>query len=520
MKQHSDKIHDVILQHITAPGQLLAVETIQKPWGDQLVFTNAPANLGDFFKMMLEHAEETFIVYGDERYTFREVWIRSNQVASALQSNGIAKGDRIVIAMRNYPEWIFTFIGIVLNGGIAVPLNAWWSGPELAAAIEDAGANLAFVDELRSKRLKEVNASVNQVVVREKRGFTAISSFDKFVEGGQQKSLKVNVQASDDATIFYTSGSTSYPKGVISTHQALVNAMFNFAAFGLTQQEVEKQIGDGTVVEPEQAASLLTVPLFHITGCHSIFMVSVLIGRKIVLLDKWEPEEALMLIEKERVSTFMGVPTMSRELTEHPNFSDYDLSSLKEINAGGAARPTEHANRLFKKFPEIKAGVAYGLTETNGSGALNIRDGYKTNPASVGRAPEPLAELAILDEAGNQLADHEVGEIAVRSITLARGYWNRPEDTKAAFLANGWFRTGDLGYLEGGYLTIVDRKKDMILRGGENVSCLEVESAMLSDPDVREACVFGVPENRLGEAVKAVIYTDSSTDFNESKHRV
>ncbi|MEO1041809.1 MAG: class I adenylate-forming enzyme family protein [Pseudomonadota bacterium] len=519
MPIRTDELHDAALSQITAFGEPLEVKTIARPWGDQSVFANAPPNLGSFFMLMLRHAELTFLVYRDERYTFAEVWKRSNAVAAALQNKGIEKGDRVVIAMRNYPEWIFSFIGTELAGGIAVPLNAWWQGAELADAIADAGASLALVDQERHERLMNAGAKVDQVVVRTSELSYPATSFQSFVDDGNATPTPVEIDPDDDATIFYTSGSTNYPKGAVSTHRAITNAMFNFAAFGLAQQQVEKTVS-GKEPSAEQPASLLTVPLFHVTGCHSIFIVSVLIGRKIVLLDKWEPDEALALIEKERISSFMGVPTMSRELTEHPNRTKYDLSSLEEINAGGAARPASHVPRLRELFPEKRAGMAYGLTETNGTGAINVRDGYLANPASTGRAPKPLAELAILDDNGNPLPDGTVGEIAVRAITLARGYWNKPEDTATAFTKDGWFRTGDLGHLKDDYVTIVDRKKDMILRGGENVACQEVEAAMMADPQVLEACVFGVPEERLGEAVKAIIYVQSIDDFDEERHRV
>ncbi|MEM0929178.1 MAG: class I adenylate-forming enzyme family protein [Pseudomonadota bacterium] len=518
MPIRTDELHDAALAHITRAGELFEVKPMKRSWGEQLVFTNAPPTLGAFFMLMLRHVDLPFLIYKDERYTFAEVWKRSNAVAAALQKKGIQKGDRVVIAMRNYPEWIFSFIGIALSGGIAVPLNAWWQGAELADAITDAGASLALVDQQRHERLMSVGATIEQVVARASALSDPALSFQAFIDDEDAMPSPVDLGPDEDATIFYTSGSTSYPKGAVTTHRAITNAMFNFAAFGLAQQQVEKAVS-GKEPSTEQPASLLTVPLFHVTGCHSIFILSVLIGRKVVLLDKWDPEQALALIEKERVSSFMGVPTMSRELTEHPSRARYDLSSLVEINAGGAARPASHVQRLRELFPDKRPGMAYGLTETNGTGAINTRDGYLANPASTGRAPKPLAELAILDDDGNRLPDGTVGEIAVRAITIARGYWNRPDDTAAAFTEDGWFRTGDLGHLKDDYLTIVDRKKDMILRGGENVACQEVEAAMMADPQVLEACVFGVPEERLGEAVKAVIYVQSPVDFNEAQHR-
>ncbi len=518
MIHKTDALHDAALAQITSTGQLLELKEITRPWGEQLAFKNAPENLGTYFALMLQHADKTFLVYREERYSFGEVWERSNTLAAALQTAGIQKGDRVVIAMRNYPEWIFAFIAISMIGGVVVPLNAWWQGSELAQAIDNARPKLAIVDKERHERLKAAGASIERIIVRSQSSVDPWLRYEELVGDTPLTPQPVDLAADEDATIFYTSGSTSQPKGAVSTHRALTNTMLNYAAFGLAQQEVEKTVS-GDEITPSQPASLLSVPLFHVTGCHSIFMISVLIGRKVVLLDKWDPEQALALIEKEKVTTFMGVPTMSRELTEHPNRGQYDISSLKEINAGGAARPADHLQRLSDRYPEIRPGMAYGLTETNGTGAINSRDGYQARPASTGRAAGPLAELAIFGENGKPLADGEVGEIAIRAITLSRGYWNRPSETAAAYTPEGWFLTGDLGFLEEGYLTIVDRKKDMILRGGENVSCQEVEAAMLVDPSVLEACVFGVPEERLGEAVKAVVYVDPVGAFDLDRHR-
>ncbi len=516
MKIATDELHDAALDELTSEGQLLETTTIGRPWGAQAVFKNAPPNLGVYFGLLRQHSEQVFLVYREERYTFEQTWLQANALASALQNRGIKKGDRVVIAMRNYPEWVFSFIGIMLAGGVAVPLNAWWQGQELGEAIEDSGAAIAIVDEARHKRLADTNQALAQIVVRAGAVQDGATAYPDFLAKNEMP-RPVDVGPDDDATIFYTSGSSSYPKGVVSTHRALTNAMFNFAAYGLAQQAVESSIASA---EPssEQAGILLSVPLFHVTGCHSIFMISVLVGRKVVMLDKWEPEAALRLIEAERITSFLGVPTMTRELAAHPKRHNYDLSSLREINAGGAPRPASHVERLQKQLPNAQPGMAYGLTETNATGAINNRQGYLARPASTGRAPKPLAELAILDDTGASLPDGSIGEIAVRAASIARGYWNRPADTAEAFMPSGWFKTGDLGFLEEGYLTIVDRKKDMILRGGENVACQEVEAAMQEDERVLEACVFGMPDDRLGESVCAVVFVENPLSFVVAAH--
>jgi acyl-CoA synthetase (AMP-forming)/AMP-acid ligase II len=255
---------------------------------------------------------------------------------------------------------------------------------------------------------------------------------------------------------------------------------------------------------------LLNVPLFHITGSVPVMLVSIAIGRKMVIMHKWDAGEALRLIEKERCTYFVGVPTMSLELMQHPDHDKYDLSSLVDIASGGAPRPPEHVDRLSKTFAGKHPVQGYGLTETNGVGAGNFRDNYLAKPASTGRASPPLVELRIdtgEGPVGPGVPPGTVGEVCIRTVCNCRGYWNKPEATLAAFPGDGWFRSGDLGYLDDeGYLFIVDRKKDIIIRGGENISCQEVEAAIYVHPAVAETSVFGLPDERLGEIVGAVVH--------------
>jgi acyl-CoA synthetase (AMP-forming)/AMP-acid ligase II len=281
----------------------------------------------------------------------------------------------------------------------------------------------------------------------------------------------------------------------------------NYLVAGLALLALSQQAG---VTPPEQQVMLLNVPLFHITGSVPVLLVSIAIGRKMVIMHKWDAGEALRLIEKERATYFVGVPTMSLELMQHPDHDKYDLSSLVDIASGGAPRPPEHVERLAKTFEGKHPVQGYGLTETNGVGAGNFRDNYRNKPSSTGRAAAPLVELRIDNgegPVGPGLPFNTVGEVCIRTACNCRGYWNKPEATLAAFPGDGWFRSGDLGYLdEEGYLFIVDRKKDIIIRGGENISCQEVESAIYVHPAVAEASVFGLPDERLGEIVGAVVY--------------
>jgi long-chain acyl-CoA synthetase len=254
--------------------------------------------------------------------------------------------------------------------------------------------------------------------------------------------------------------------------------------------------------------TLLSVPLFHVTGEVPVMLNSFVVGRCMVVMPKWDAQEALRLIEKERVTYFVGVPTMSLELMNHPDRHRYDLSSMKDITAGGAPRPVNHVERLQAEFPDAQPALGYGLTETNAVGCSNFWANYADKPTSTGRAQKPLVDVVILGEGDGHLAAGEIGEIGIRSAANIKCYWRNPEATEAGFTSDGYVRTGDIGYLdEENYLFIVDRKKEIIIRGGENISAAEVEAACYACDDVVEVSVFGAPDERLGEVPIAVIHS-------------
>ena len=511
-----DKTYDAILAAMTGPGTQLEVHEAAIGGNTLPMFKNVPATMADFLKLALLHGDKEFIVYEGERYTFAQTYARAEALAACLQNDWhVAKGDRVVIAMRNYPEWIFAFMAIAMIGAIAVPLNAWWQAEEFTYALSDSDARLAIADEERASRLAQVpHEQRPPVLVVRPSGFvnggmTALS--DSVFESGA-KPTPVAIDPEDDLSIMYTSGSTGYPKGAVSRQRGMVSAVFNYTAAGLTMLQITMQdaAARGETVDPNampQPVALLPVPLFHITGLVPILLVCFVIGRKLVIMHKWDVVTAFRLIEQEQVTYFTGVPTMSLELMQHPDRDKYDLSSLVDIGGGGAARPAEHVGRLKAAFPGRNPGIGYGLTETNGVGAMNSRESYYDKPTSTGRPTRPLVEMKIAGDDGAALPTGAVGEVCIRSICNVRGYWKKPEATAEAFTTDGWFRTGDLGYLDDeGYLFIVDRKKDIIIRGGENIACLEVESAIYHHPAVAEVAVFGLPDERLGEIVGAVVY--------------
>ena len=506
-----DLAQDAAITAITAPGGPLAVGPVKVRGVELPGFVNAPGNLRDLVAMFMpSHADKEFLVYQGERLTFGEVSAMAARVAAMLQHrHGIAKGDRVAIAMRNYPEWIALFLGAIMLGAIVVPMNAWWLSDELAYGLRDSGTRLALVDEERLRRIAAIQGlALPMIAVRTSHAVAAelgAATLDDALDDSPAAPWFLpEIHPEDDATIMYTSGSTGAPKGAVSTHRGIVSGTLSYLVQGLAMLQLAAQQG---VQLPPQQIMLLNVPLFHITGLVPVLLVSICIGRKLVIMHRWDAGEALRLIEKERCTYFVGVPTMSLELVQHPDRDKYDLSTLVDIAAGGAPRPPEHVERIAQAFPGKNPAIGYGLTETNGVGAGNIRDNYRLKPASTGRPSKPIVEMMIADDNLAPLPTGEVGEVCIRSVANVRGYWMKPLATEAAFTKDGWFRTGDLGrFDEDGYLYIVDRKKDIIIRGGENISAVEVEAAIYTHPAVAEASVFGLPDERLGEIVGAVVY--------------
>jgi long-chain acyl-CoA synthetase len=499
---------DAITAQLTGPGGQMET-TIHRAYGVDLpMIKAAPDNLAQFFAHYCEeHSDKELIVAGEERFSFSQVHAAAHRFAGALIDGfGVKKGDRIGIAMRNAPGWIITYMGIIMAGGTAVLLNGWLQGQELADAADDVGTTLIFADPQRAARFNEVAYSTARVVVLDIAQPIETALAPVFEKAKDPATSLPEISPDDIATILFTSGSTGQSKGAYHTHRSVVQGVFSYTLQTLVTFMLASQ--DGLIgPNPSQPTALVCVPLFHVTGEVPIMLNSFAIGRKIVLLPKWDATEALRLIEKEKVTNFTGVPLMSFELATHPDRDKYDLSSVQTMAAGGAPRPLEHVKRLNDAFPHAPPALGYGLTETNGVGAGNFMSNYQEKPTSTGRASAPIVEIAILDDAGQKVPQGERGEVCIRTVANFSGYWGREEATKAAITSDGFFRSGDIGYLdEDDYLFIVDRKKDIIIRGGENISCQEVEAALYEYEAVAEACVFGLPEERLGEVVGAVVH--------------
>ncbi|HQV03290.1 MULTISPECIES: class I adenylate-forming enzyme family protein [unclassified Novosphingobium] len=503
MRSELDTALDDVVARLTAPGGMLETIPFER-YGQQLpMLKNAPPTLPALFEMFCaQHGDAEFLVDGEIRLTFAQTYAAARAVAGGLVGgHAVKKGDRIGIAARNSTNWIIAYMAVLMAGGCASLLNGWWSGEEMAAGIKLTGCTIVLADKQRAARISELDVDT-QVVLFEhdcgwEQGLAAL-----LAKGGDAETPLPSLTGDDLATILYTSGSTGLSKGAWSDHRAVTQAVFSYVAQTLTILTMLTERNEAPTMQP---CSLVNVPLFHVTGEVPLFLQSFVIGRKLVLMPKWDAEEAMRLIEREKVTYFVGVPLMSFEIATHPNRDKYDLSSCTSFAAGGAPRPVEHVRRIKEALPHAFPLLGYGLTETNAAGCGNLNENYLAKPGSTGTATKPLIECGILDDDGKVLPPNRVGEVAFRSIVNFGGYWENPEATAAAIMPDGWFRTGDLGYLdEDEYLFIVDRKKDIIIRGGENISCIEVEEAIYAHPDVGEASVFGLPDEKFGEQVAAV----------------
>ena len=507
-----DRKFDAVLAAVTGPGGKIVIDHDAE---GRAIVANFPATLPAFFKVFCAlNGSVEAVVSGSERLTFATLDMLSDRLARGLVARGIAKGDRVGIAMRNCPSWILAYMAAIKAGAIATLINGWWQVAELSHALALTGPRLILADEPRAERIAATAGGYEVEIIAIEQPLEA--AFAELLAAGSDDIALPEIVPEDDATILFTSGSTGVAKGALSTHRAVTTAVYSYATSLMTLRGILESEGRPPVNPPR---TLVAVPLFHVTGEVPVMLNSFVIGRGMVLMPKWDTGEALRLIERERITYFVGVPTMSLELMNHADRDNYDLSTLSDITGGGAPRPVAHVERLRAAFPNSQPALGYGLTETNAVGCGNFWGNYAAKPASTGRA-QPFLQIAILGDADRHLGPHERGEIAISSAANFKCYWNDPQATAAALTADQYVRTGDIGYLdEDGYLFIVDRKKDIIIRGGENISAAEVEAALYACEGIAEAAVVGAADERLGEVPVAILFRREGSSLDEADLR-
>ena len=451
-------------------------------------------------------ADRTYLVFGDERLTYAEAHGRVDAIAAWLAAQGVQPGDRVAIAMRNYPEWLLIYWACVSTGLAVVGMNAWWTAEEMAYALADSAPKALFLDAERLDRFREIAEppAVTLVGVRLRGPEPGVSSLaDVIAHGGAMPEVAIDPDA--DACIFYTSGTTGFPKGAQLTHRGCITNLYNMLYAGAsTALAVQRATDVDPPASPPVPVSLLTTPLFHVTANNCGAYATTAAGGTIVLMYRWDAGEALRIIARERVTSIGGVPVMARELINHPDFATTDVSSLTAMSGGGAQVPPDLVHKIESRVASARPSTGYGMTETCGIITSVSGDFFVDKPDSAGPAM-PSYEAKCVDDAGNTVPPGDIGELWVRGAAVIKGYINRPEATAAA-ITDGWLHTGDIARIdEDGFIFIVDRKKDMVLRGGENVYCAEVEAAIYRHPAIAECCVFGVPDHRLGEEVGVAV---------------
>ena len=515
MPTQLDNALEAIITELTKQGQPFHTSPLERDGVVMPAFTMAPPTLAHYFAHFCnQHKDVDFIVDGDVRLTFGQAYAAAMCVAESLvKDHGIAKGDRIGIAARNSANWMVAYMGVIMAGGCATLLNGFWSGEELAYGVRLAECKLVLADGGRAARLEGHEHGAKLVMIEHaapQQGLAQVWRAPTDQPSSVAMQMLGQLGPDDLATILYTSGSTGQSKGAYSDHRGVVAGVMSYVAQSAMAKLHLESRGEDLSAQP---CALVAVPLFHVTGEVPLFLQSYAIARKLVLMPKWDALHAIQLMAAERVTYFVGVPLMSYEIATHPDRANYDLSACKSFAAGGAPRPVEHVNKIKEAFPGGFPLLGYGLTETNAVGCGNFNENYLAKPGSTGRASKPLVDLAILDDDGQPLPQGMTGEVCIRTIANFLGYWKNEEATKAAFTKDLYFRTGDLGYLdEDDYLFIVDRKKDIIIRGGENISCIEVEDAIYALDDISECSVFGLPDERMGEVPAAVVLTKSGRE--------
>lgn len=492
---------------------------------DYTMYAHAPSSLQDVFHAAEQHGDQEFLVYENERWSFKQMLQQSWLLAAALEKqHSVAKGDRVGIAMRNYPEWLSAFIAITSMGAVAVPVNSWGKARDLLFAVRDSGCKTVFCDQQRYDLMADglAESAIRAVIARgESRVGTAYGmSMEDFIAdsdiAGTATPPATPISPEDMAMIMYTSGTTGTPKGAVSTHRAICQAIMNFDCTATASAMANPELIGKMLNKGYEPVQMLAVPLFHVSGLHAIFLTALRAGRKIVMLYKWNAEQALQVVERERVTVLSAAPSMLLQLLESPEFDQYDTSSLSSLGGGGSATPARVAELMKEKVNGLYPGTGWGMTETNSIGTAFTGQAFIDNPGSAGFC-HATVEAKVCDENGSEVPAGVAGRLWIKTPTVVSEYWNRPEANAESF-RDGWFDTEDIGYFDdNGYLYLSDRAKDMIIRGGENIYPAEIEAALAEHPKVQEVAAYGIGDEKLGEVVAAAVVPKAGQILSEDE---
>jgi long-chain acyl-CoA synthetase len=513
--------YEEVVAGLTGPGSPFEIATESIGGRALRTFVQRERSLREKVANAGARGDVDFMVQGERRISYAEFARRVWGAARGLQQHGLAKGDRLAILSYNCPDWIIALFGATSAGGIGVGLNGWWATEEVEYGLEDSGSRFLVVDEKLYPRVEPVLGKLGGL---EKVFFIGDAAppgtipIDEILTP-HAEAPTTPIAEDDPFVILYTSGTTGRSKGCITTHRGTIaqvtGILFaNVAGAALSGKPVLPSQG------PSQLAALLTSPLFHVGGLHSNLCTQMTIGSKLVFSEgRFDAEQVMALIEREKITTWGAIPTMLHRVVHHPKVRDYDLSTLRAISFGGAPTPPETIDKAREVLPiEPSFANAYGLTETHGVATVNGGKDLLGRKTSIGR-PLPILDMRIVDEEGKELPEGQLGELLIQGPTITPGYWNRPDAT-AETVRDGWLHTGDLGYRDAeGFYFVVDRAKDMILRGGENVYCTEIENTLADHPEIDEAAVVGVPDPELGERVKAIVRRVPGSQLSENAVR-
>jgi long-chain acyl-CoA synthetase len=492
---------------LTATGAPFERVSVSVNGYSYLAYRNAFANLPSLINAGRVHGPREFMVFENDRWTFDRFFLAVDALAANLQHKlGLQSGDRVAVAMRNRPEWVVSFAAICLVGAIPAPLNSHGLHDELMANLVDLKPKLIVSDSKRFARVQDNLASLacKAIVVD---GFAQQGdiSWQAMTEASISGHRTPELQSTDPALVLFTSGASSQAKAVLSNHMAVCQALFNIDFIGAISAMTSPKAIELMMAKALQPTTLTAVPLFHVSGLHAQMLTALRHGRRLVFMQRWNPQQAIQLIQKEKITQFNGAPSMVMQLLAEPNFNDSEVTgSLGGVGFGGAGLPQRIIDEMLAKRANSMSGIGYGLTETNGVCSAASGQLFQFAPQSAG-ATSPIIEVKVVDLDGTELPFGGEGEIWLRGVSLMEGYLNK-EGKKGLGLTDGWLKTGDIGRLEeGNLLRIVDRIKDVINRAGEKIAAAEIESCLLQHPSLLEAAVFSQPDEQTGEAVVAVV---------------